>query len=179
MTYLDEYMGDFLFDPFQPFFFFSNNSVQYKVPMYGSRDDYIMYIEGLPLTNSPDVFGLHPDAEVGYLTSAVKDIWSQLISLQPRTSESAGGISREEFISSIASDVQSKLPVPFDIPRIYKAMGIPTPTQVVLLQELERWNTLVEKMLSSLKDLRKALKGEIGMSSKLDELSISLYNGRL
>ncbi|KAJ3144485.1 Dynein heavy chain 10, axonemal [Geranomyces variabilis] len=179
MTYLDEYLGDFLFDSFQPFFFHANAQVQYKVPRHGSRDDYLTYIEGLPLTNAPDVFGLHPDAEIGYLTTAVKDMWTQLISLQPRTAEGAGGISREEFISNIASDIQAKLPQTFDIPRIYKAIGTPSPTQVVLLQELERWNALVERMSSSLKDLRRALKGEIGMSTKLDELANSLFNGTL
>ncbi|TPX54389.1 hypothetical protein PhCBS80983_g05954 [Powellomyces hirtus] len=179
MTYLDEYLGDFLFDSFQPFFFHANSQVQYKVPRHGSRDDYLTYIEGLPLTNAPDVFGLHPDAEIGYLTTAVKDMWTQLISLQPRTAEGAGGISREEFISNIASDIQAKLPTAFDIPRIYKAIGTPSPTQVVLLQELERWNILVDRMSSSLKDLRRALKGEIGMSAKLDELASSLFNGTL
>eukprot|EP00842_Homolaphlyctis_polyrhiza_P003630 jgi/Hompol1/4268/HPOL_001758-RA len=114
MTYLDEYLGDFLFDSFQPFYFFANSHVQYKVPMWGSRDDYIVYIDGLPLTNAPDVFGLHTDAEIGYLTSAVKDMWSQLVSLQPRTSDGAGGISREDFIANIASDIQAKLPAQFD-----------------------------------------------------------------
>ena len=29
-TYLDEYLGDFLFDAFQPFYFFKNDSVEYK-----------------------------------------------------------------------------------------------------------------------------------------------------
>lgn len=29
-TYLDEYLGDFLFDTFQPFFFFKNDSVEYR-----------------------------------------------------------------------------------------------------------------------------------------------------
>ncbi|EGF80533.1 hypothetical protein BATDEDRAFT_25191 [Batrachochytrium dendrobatidis JAM81] len=179
MTYLDEYLGDFLFDSFQPFYFFANSHVQYKVPMWGSRDDYMTYIDGLPLANAPDVFGLHSDAEIGYLTSAVKDMWSQLISLQPRTSDRAGGISREEFIASISSDIQNKLPTIFDTARIYKTIGTPSPTQVVLLQELERWNILVEHMSSSLKDLQRALKGEIGMSTKLDELSNSLFNGAL
>ncbi|KAJ3299892.1 Dynein heavy chain 10, axonemal [Borealophlyctis nickersoniae] len=179
MTYLEEYLGDFLFDTFQPFFFFANDQVQYKVPMHGTRDDYLTYIEGLPLTNAPDVFGLHPDAEIGYLTNAVKDMWSQLISLQPRTAEGAGGISREEFIANIAGDIQAKLPTPFDVARIYKSIGTPSPTQVVLLQELERWNMLVERMASSLKDLRRALKGEIGMSAKLDELANSIFNGTL
>lgn len=179
MCYLEEYLGDFIFDSFQPFYFFANHAIQYKVPMAGARDDYITYIDGLPLANAPDVFGLHPDAEIGYLTNAVKDMWSQLISLQPRTAEGAGGISRDEFIGNIAADVQAKLPTLFDIGRIYKQIGVPSPTQVVLLQELERWNILVDRMGSSLKDLRRALKGEIGMSAKLDELANALFNGVL
>ena len=52
-----------------------------------------------------------------------------------------------------------------------------TPCQVVLLQELERWNNLVKKMAISLQDLNKALVGEIGMSDELDNLGDSLYNG--
>ncbi|KAJ1569988.1 Dynein heavy chain 10, axonemal, partial [Nowakowskiella sp. JEL0078] len=179
MTYLDEYLGDFLFDTFQPFFFFTSPFVEYKIPPFGNRDSYIQYIESLPLTNAPDVFGLHPDAELGYLTNSVRDMMFQLISLQPRTSDGAGGISREDFIGNIASDIQGKLPTPFDIPRIYKSIGTPSPTQVVLLQELERWNILLDRMSSSLKDLRRALRGEIGMSTKLDELANSIFNGAL
>ncbi len=88
----------------------------------------------------------------------------QLINLQPRTGESVGGISREDFIAQIAQDIQGRLPELFDVARIYKSIGTPSPTQVVLLQELDRWNVLVSTMSSSLKDLQKALKGEIGMS---------------
>lgn len=50
--------------------------------------------------------------------------------------------------------------------------------QVVLLQELERWNKLVVKMDDSLGELQKALAGVVGMSNELDDLSVSLYNGR-
>lgn len=42
-------------------------------------------IEELPLTNSPEVFGLHANAEIGYYTQAVKDMWNILIELQPQT----------------------------------------------------------------------------------------------
>lgn len=38
---------------------------------------------------------------------------------------------------------------------------------------------LIERMSTSLSDLRKALKGEIGMSANLDSLSNSLFNGTL
>jgi dynein heavy chain len=125
------------------------------------------------------VFGLHPDAEITYLTEATKDMWSQLISLQPRTGTGGSGTSREEFVATIALDIQSRLPPLFDVPRLYKTYGTPSPTQIVLLQELDRWNQLVTVMQTSLKDLLKALKGEIGMSQALDELFQFLFNGQL
>ena len=64
------------------------------------------YIEALPLANTPEVFGLHSNAEIGYFTHAAKDMWSQLIELQPQNGETGADISREEFIGNIASDIQ-------------------------------------------------------------------------
>ena len=63
-------------------------------------------IELLPLVNTPEVFGLHTNAEIGYFTRAAKDVWAQLVELQPQTGEAGTGISREEFIGGIASDIQ-------------------------------------------------------------------------
>ncbi|TPX31992.1 hypothetical protein SmJEL517_g04802 [Synchytrium microbalum] len=179
MTYLDEYLGEFLFDNFQPFAFFANNKVTYNIPPGTSRDTYLNAIEELPLTNSPEVFGLHPDAEIGYLIDSVRSMWSQLTSLQPRTMDGVGGISREEFIGGIAKDIQARLPIPYDISKIQKEFKVPSPTQVVLLQELERWNNLVESMKHSLRDLASALRGEIGMSAKLDDVANALFNGTI
>jgi len=39
----------------------------------------------MPLANTPEVFGLHPNADIGYYTSAAKEMWSHLIDLQPQT----------------------------------------------------------------------------------------------
>ena len=89
------------------------------------------------------------------------------------------GISREDFISGIASDIQSKLPSTFELGQIKKKFGILTPTNVVLLQELERFNNLVKRMSLSLINLQRALAGEVGMSNELDDLAKSLYNGQL
>lgn len=83
--YMDEYFGDFLFDTFQPFHFYRDNHVDYVIPLEGDRDSYIEFIEKLPLVNSPEVFGLHPNAEIGYYTQATKEMWMNLIELQPQT----------------------------------------------------------------------------------------------
>lgn len=44
-------------------------------------------IEALPLTNTPEVFGLHSNAEIGYYTQAARDMWAHLLELQPQTGE--------------------------------------------------------------------------------------------
>lgn len=43
------------------------------------------YVDKLPLANTPEVFGLHPNAEIGYYTQAVKEMLNHLIELQPQT----------------------------------------------------------------------------------------------
>jgi len=189
-TYLEEYMGDFLFDDTQKFHF-SNVGFEYILPEWGDILNYTEMVESLPLTNSPAVFGLHPNAEIGYYSNAVKSMWLDLISLQPRRAGGGEGMSREDYISATARDVYSKVPIEsmdigsYDLLQtralLLKRNGndIITPCQVVLLQELERWNNLVKKMAGSLIDLQRALIGEIGMSDELDALGDAIFNGFL
>ena len=62
------------------------------------------------------------------------------VDLQPRVGTSSTGISRESFISNVARDIAGKIPEPFDTQLLKKSIGMPSPTQVVLLQETKRWN---------------------------------------
>jgi len=189
-TYLQEYMGDFLFDDCQKFFF-SQAGFNYELPAWGPVENYQEAVEALPLSNSPAVFGLHPNAEIGYYTNASKQMWKDLISLQPRSGGGGGGISREGYIEQVASDIEGKVPIQSMDVGTYDLMVVrqqlldrnhgkpPTPCQVVLLQELERWNAMCKRMAGSLQDLKRALVGEIGMSDDLDALGDSLYNAFL
>lgn len=103
-----------------------------------------------------------------------------LHSIAPETGQTAGGTTRDQFIDSVAEDVLKKLPRPFEIWRIKKsfAMNI-TPTLIVLLQELERFNRLATRMHATLSLLRKALAGEIGMDAVLDGIALSLFNNQI
>ena len=178
-TYLDEYLGDFLFDSFQPFHFYMSKEVDYKIPPQGPVANYTDAISELPMAQTPEVFGLHANADISYYTNATRQIWRDLVALQPRVGGGGDGVSREDFIGGVARDILDKLPEPFDMPVLRKRIGVPGPTTVVLLQELDRWNKMVEKMSGSLKDLQKALVGEIGMSAELDALGSSIFDGQL
>lgn len=108
--------------------------------------------------------------------------------MQPRGG-GGGGVSSEEIIAGVATDIQSKIPTQFDTAVLRKkfmaenaAAGMgnaPIPVQVVLLQELDRYNTLNKYMKVTLIDLQRALKGELGMSAELDSIGQSLLNGIL
>ncbi|CAF4473061.1 unnamed protein product, partial [Didymodactylos carnosus] len=139
------------------------------------------YIESLQLTNTPEVFGLHPNAEIGYYTKSARDIWVQLIELQPQSGEATGGMSRDEYIDSTAADILKRVPPQYDTDKVWKTFGGESisPTFVVLLQELARFNNLTSIITRSLTTLRRALKDEVGMSNEMDDLARALYNGQL
>jgi dynein heavy chain len=183
-TYVGEYLGDFLFDSFQPFFFFAGHEIDYRLPADLTLEGCIMMIETFPLITSPEVFGLHPNAEISYLTNSTLELWSGLVSLHPRSGGGVG-VTMEEMISTTANDIQIQIPEEFDVSILRKKMSQsnpdnkPTPVQVVLCQELDRWNTLNSYMKTSLQDLQRALKGELGMSTDLDRIGQSILTGAL
>ena len=179
VTYVDEYMGDFIFDTNQKFYF-SNAGYDYSVPDPGPVENYKKGVEDQPLVCSPSVFGLHSNAEISYYTNAARALWSNMLLMMPRTAGGGGGISREDFISNTAGDILEKVPDAIDVVILRKQLPkILSPAQIVLMQEVERWNKLVIFMAQSLADLRKAMTGEIGMSDSLEMLGDSIFNGQM
>ena len=179
MTYLNEYMGDFLFDKNQPFYF-SRSSFDYIVPVCENYDGYVKYLEQLPQDSAPEVFGLHTNAQIISNTIKAKDLWVDVVKLQSSSGSEEKGSNKDEKVDHIAKDIITKLKPLFEIDKIRdKLGGASTPTQAVLMQELERFNILTAHIKLSLSDLIKALKGDISMSSDLDELSEYIFNGFL
>ncbi|KAF4659064.1 Dynein heavy chain 10, axonemal [Perkinsus olseni] len=176
-TYLEEYMGDFVFDENQDFYF-SRSGHDYTVPK-GSLDveAYVTTITALPITQSPAVFGLHPNAEITYFSNSAKDLWLGVLSMQAGDTSGGGGMSREAFIQQTCQDIIAAIPKK-DL-KFVKDEGPLSPTEVVLSQEVDRFNALATSMYDTLVDLGRALVGEIGMSNELDELGTSIFNGFL
>jgi dynein heavy chain len=79
VTYLDEYMGDFIFDKNREFLFAKSKEHNYDVPKILNFEGFMNQINDIPIINSPEVFGLHPNAEITYYTNAAKQLWDDLI----------------------------------------------------------------------------------------------------
>lgn len=179
-TYLDEYMGDFLFDKNNPFSFAQTSGFSYSLPVFNSLEQLQTQNNNLPIFDEPTIFGLHGNAEITYFSNAAKEMWSNLILMTSLNEGSGSVLFASERVSNISQEISDKLPLPFNITELKsKISKTPSSTYIVLLQEVERFNVLLDAMRKSLTDLNRALSGEIAMNSDIEKLISDLSNGFL
>jgi dynein heavy chain len=179
-TYLDEYMGDFLFDKNNQFNFARTTSHSYSLPVFNSLDQLQTQNSNLPIFDEPTIFGLHGNAEITYFSNAAKEMWSNLIKMTNFNDGSGTLLTISERVADIAQEITDKLPLPFNIEELKSKMSkTPSSTYIVLLQEVERFNVLLNSMRSSLTNLNRALSGEIAMNSDIERFISDLNNGFL
>ena len=97
---------------------------------------YHNYItDNLP-PESPLLYGLHPNAEIGFLTASSDKLFKTVFELQPREGggSSSAATSREDKIKSIVDDIMEKLPDPFSMAEIMGKVEERTPYVVVAFQ---------------------------------------------
>lgn len=69
----------------------------YYAPPEGSLAETRAYIEGLPLDEDPEVFGLHPNANIEFERTTVQLLSDTVLALQPRVSGGGGGKTPDEI----------------------------------------------------------------------------------
>ncbi|XP_010139453.1 PREDICTED: dynein heavy chain 17, axonemal-like, partial [Buceros rhinoceros silvestris] len=135
------------------------------------------YIDDILPPESPYLYGLHPNAEIGFLTLTSDRLFRTVLEMQPQESDAGGGsgISREEKVNSVLHEIIEKLPEPFNMEELMAKTAEKTPYVVVALQECERMNILTREMRRSLKELDLGLKGELTITSDMEELLNALF----
>lgn len=140
---------------------------------------YHAYIDSALPPESPHLYGLHPNAEIEFLTKNGERVFRMVLELQPRDGSGGSGeaVSREEAMLQIIEDLLDRLPDSFNMIELgaRQAPEERTPYTVVALQECERMNILIEEIRRSLRELRLGLRGELTMSTDMDTLAGHLF----
>ncbi|XP_009879601.1 PREDICTED: dynein heavy chain 17, axonemal [Charadrius vociferus] len=138
---------------------------------------YHEYIDDNLPPESPYLYGLHPNAEIGFLTVTSDRLFRTVLEMQPKESDAGGGsgVSREEKASFMLDEIIEKLPEPFNMVEIMAKAADKTPYVVVAFQECERMNILTHEIRRSLKELDLGLKGELTITSDMEELANALF----
>jgi len=143
------------------------------------------YIDGLPLVENPEVFGLHENANITFQFQQSQMIIDTILSIQPRIGGSSGGKTPDEIVMERAKLLKKSLPPLLDKSQGKKEMfkqdkqGLIPSLSTVLLQEVSRFNKLLTVMRNSLMLLKRAIRGFIVMSEELDSMYNSFQNGRV
>ncbi|KAH7825191.1 dynein haevy chain 4, outer dynein arm beta [Monocercomonoides exilis] len=144
-------------------------------PPPGTYDEYSQYIEEALPPESPYLFGLHPNAEIGFLTEQADSLFQTILSLQPRDANTGEGETAEEKVSKFIEELLQNLPEGFDMPELYARVQERTPYVSVCLQECDRMNILLNIMKTTLKELALGLKGDLSMSDSMSTLMNSIF----
>ncbi|XP_032092528.1 dynein heavy chain 2, axonemal [Thamnophis elegans] len=153
----------------------------YYIPKDGNLSSYKEYISLLPGMDPPEAFGQHPNADVASQITEARTLFETLLSLQPQTTPTGvAGQSREDKVLELSSDVRSKIPEEIDYEGTCKVLSTdPSPLNVVLLQEIQRYNSLLQIISSSLVELEKGIQGLVVMSTDLEEIFNCIFDARV
>ncbi|XP_036403568.1 dynein heavy chain 2, axonemal [Megalops cyprinoides] len=165
-----------------PFYKLSSLSTYY-IPRDGPQSVYQDYINSLPNMEHPEVFGQHPNADIASQIAETRTLFDTLLSLQPQVTSAAAtgaGPSREDKVLELSADVRQKMPAQIDYEGTRQLLqDDPSPLNVVLLQEIQRYNALLHTINSSLLELEKGIQGLVVMSSNLEETFHCIYDARV
>ncbi|XP_047030670.1 dynein axonemal heavy chain 12 [Helicoverpa zea] len=178
VTILDNYVNANVVN--DPNYTFCDIGPQYGLPRRCEYQDYLKHIETVPVNPPPEVFGLHMNAGITRDYTTSMELTQALVLVEGGGGGGEGG-NTEAILVHMAAEILSKLPGKFDLETAQKKYPVDYSESMntVLIQEMERFNKLLNEIKTSLMDLQKAVKGLIVMSLSLDLQSNAMLLGRI
>lgn len=132
--------------------------------------------------DSPEAFGLHPNADITYQTRSAGAILSTIVDIQPKDAGAGGGETREEKVYRMADEMLAKLPadfIPHEVKARLKKMGEFQSLNIFLKQEIDRMQRVISRVRITLIDLKLAIEGTIIMSENLKDALDNMFDARV
>lgn len=142
--------------------------------------DYVGYHKYIDLnlpSESPNLYGLHANTEIGVMTTVSEQLFKTLFELQPKGSESSSGSghTHEEIVLQQIEDISDKIPEEFNIREMMARIDELTPYTIVAFQECDRMNTLMREIKRALNELFNGLKGILTITPSMELLDESIF----
>jgi dynein heavy chain len=155
---------------------------QYYAPTEATEiSQYLEFIDKFPSEDSPEVFGLHDNANINYARKEAYELFEKLLTLNPMGSSKSSLDAQKHELIALSTDLLSSLPENFDAAFILAKypLSYEQSLNVVLQQEAERYNSLLNIVKSSLKRLISAMNGTAPLTHELESLGENLLQNRL
>ncbi|XP_039708452.1 dynein axonemal heavy chain 6 [Pteropus medius] len=157
----------------------------YFAPLADSLQEFKDYIENLPLIDDPEIFGMHENANLVFQYKETNTLINIILEIQPRSSSGGGGKSNDEIVQEFVTSVQTRVPELLEMESASESLFIKDPQgrlnslTTVLGQEVDRFNSLLKLIHTSLETLDKAIAGLVVMSEEMEKVYNSFLNNQV
>ncbi|XP_063373463.1 dynein axonemal heavy chain 6 [Cydia amplana] len=157
----------------------------YYCPRQDKLEVYREYVDTLPVIESPEVFGMHDNANIAFENKETNTLINTIVEVQPRMGGGGGGDTPDQIVWRICDSTRATVARGIDKSTINPAlmelddMGQLNSLTTVLIHETDRFNTLLGLIHSSLTELQKAIKGIVVMSEDFEEVFTSFMNNKV
>jgi dynein heavy chain len=147
----------------------------YKPPPDGSYSACLDFIKQLPAYDEPDVFGLHANAAITYSQQESRFLLETAILCSASGGGGGDDSGNDARVDEMALKMAERMPAEYDFDKAHPDSfakvgdtGAVNSLGVFLNQELIRFNEMMVVVKATLRELRRAIKGEVVMSGELE-----------
>ena len=160
------------------------NNFVYKVESAEAISQYHTYIKSFPEIDSPEIFGLHPNADLTFRVKEVNSLFNTLSETQPKGGGGGGdGKSAEDVVFEKAEEIAGRLPQEYQEDdykaKIQKLGGLSVPLNIFLYQEIQRLQNVLAKVGFMLTQIRLAINGEVVMTEEYQACIDAIFNAKV
>ena len=178
----------------------AHGSSKYILPRFDEVKDYRDFISEFPNHDSPEIFGLHQNADLTFGTNEANYILNTISDTQPKQASGGGsGKTREEVVFDKADELLALMPKGYVMDEVRAKIkkrpkaelqhvlndnnpgqvdGFSIPLNVFLFQEIARLQDVIHNVRSTLENLKQAINGEIIMTPELQDALNSVFDAK-
>ena len=186
-TYAHQWLSPVIFDPdfsYTPKNPISRVDFDYRVKDFTEIDAYRNYASSLPEIDNPEIFGLHPNADLTFRMKEANKFLDAMTETQPKSAGGgAGGGSMEAEVLEKCEELLEKSPDDY-VEDDYKADiqrqgGMNIPLNIFLFQEVQRLQKVITKVKDTLTQIKLAINGEVVMTNELQEAMQNVHEAKV
>ncbi|XP_067209496.1 dynein axonemal heavy chain 8 [Linepithema humile] len=154
----------------------------YSMLIFKQISEYLKAIDAMSTIDPPQVYGLHPNADITYQSNTTQTVLDIIVSVQPKEAGAVGAESREVVVTRLTNEMLNKVPALYDMFEVkerLRVMGHTAPMNIFLKQEIDRIQIVIKLVRITLKDLLLAVEGVIIMNEELRDAFDNIYDARI
>lgn len=149
-----------------------SESEHYYVPNDGDLSSYTEFVKQLPLRDVPAAFGQHANAQIASQIEEGRELLSTILSLQmSEMSDNTQG--NDEKVLNGIQTLRKAVPEIFNVDNVRMNLQVrddPDALKTVLLQELDRYNKLLQCIHTFLDALERGIEGAVVITPELENV---------